>query len=400
MEKAKVFDSNTYNNAKKFMSRYIQRKHLVNILDKWSIKKTTKIMDMCEDIINAVQMTFLDIEELRFWLSKSQIDGNNLHFIYDVNFKDVNELKLKQMLNDVNKHTKNILDINEENIKGTELIHMFKIEHKYVLSFLSPAEINIRKLTEDGSPKFRQDKIVYPAFLELDFKNNQVIVIINPTSNLVHVDGRRQGKYYSFAPIADLYLEQGRRVLGLFHVKKPQWLTNALFHLAEDLSYHNNPHVEKLGLEMESKIKDFAKTILEESDISDVALIDSLSSDIQDSFISVLQEEFGEHSIDTDYRVYMQKTDQAKHLSIEVESKKHSLVSGTIGRIAKQSRQGSDVKLLGLEVRLDTNNIYRFKIEDGEDHILIRSSNSFTQEEVVQNVLSKLREYKNGVPHR
>jgi hypothetical protein len=399
MENTDMFNQDIYTNSIKFMNRYIQKKHLQKIVTKWGIKKSKKLMDMYEEITRSIQMNIIDIDDFRSWLSKNQIDGNNYHFIYEAEFSEVSEKKLQELINSFLDNTENILSINENTIKNTQLVYVFKQENRYVLSFVSPAEITIRKDQGDGSFRFVQEKIIYPSFLELDFKNNNIIVVLNPTTNLCHVDGKQLGGRQNFSPIVDLILENGRKILGSFYVSKPAWLPNALFNLAEDLSYHNNPKVEELSLNMEERIKSFAEELMDQSGITDVALIDSLSADIQDSYISVLQEEFGENNSDSIYRVFMQKTDQAS-TSVAVESKIDNLTSGTVGKIAKQSRQDSDVKMIGLEVRLDDKNIYRFRIEDGKDHILIRPSNRFTEEEVVQNVLSKLRQYKDGAPHR
>ncbi|PGT49816.1 hypothetical protein COD13_29035 [Priestia megaterium] len=400
MENAKMFDKGSYENALKYMDRYLQKKHLKKVSKKWGFKNTTKLMDMFEDIIRSVQVGVIDGDDFRGWLSKSQIDGNNHHFVFEGEFIDVNELKFQQLINNMNQNTESILDINEENLTETKLIYVFKLEHKYVLAFLSPAEITVRQNLEDGSFRYNQEKVVYPAYLEFDFKHNNIIVVLNPTSNLSHVNGIQPGgRQNNFASIADFFLEQARGIVGSFHVRKPVWLPNALFNLAEDLSYHNNPEVEQLSLKMEDSIKKFSQNLMEQSGISDIALVDSLSSEIQDSYISALQEEFGENNSDDTYRVFMQKTDQAS-TSVAVESKVDNLTSGVVGRIAKQSRQDSDVKMIGLEVKLDEKTMYRFRIEDGPDHILIRPSNRFTEEEVVQNVLSKLRQYKDGIPNR
>ncbi|MCY7761159.1 hypothetical protein MOB14_05965 [Bacillus spizizenii] len=347
---------------------------------------------MYNEIIDLVRFGFIDITEFSKWLSRSQLDGNNYHFIYDVDFTEINEAAAEKLLENSDDTTENILDINENKLNETKLIDIFKINHKYVLAFLSPAEISIKQNIGD-SYSFQNKKITYPAFVVFDFLNNNVSVILNPTTGLVHVDNINQGKYSSFSPIADFYLRNAKDILGKFTINKPKWLSKALFQFAEELSAIKDPEVKKRSHSMDKKIKNFSKKILEENGITDTALINSFCIEIKDSFISVLQEEYGFEEYESPYRVYLQKTDQAS-TSIAVESKTNILTNGTTGRIAKQSRQVSDVKVIGLEYNPNEYNLYRFRIEDGDDHILIKPSNRFTEEEVIQNVLSKLREYK------
>ncbi|HLL60369.1 MAG TPA: hypothetical protein VK338_01505 [Candidatus Nitrosocosmicus sp.] len=383
-----------YENAFNFMKRYIQNKHLNKVLNTWGIKKTRRLQDMHEEIIDRVRFGLIDIKDFSDWLSISQIDGNNYHFVYDVDFIKTKEKVAKEILENSHHVTENILTLNPDSINQTTLINVFKLQHKYVFVFLSPAEIALKREYIDGSYSYINKKIVYPSIVECDFKNNTVNVILNPTTGLVHVDNVSQGKYSSFSPIADLYLEKTKELLGNFIINKPEWLPKAFFEFAEELSAIKDPKIQEVLRNMDEKIRDFSKDILEENNIIDIALKDSFYAEIQDSFITVLQEEYGiEGDYEDPYRVYFQKTDQATS-SIAVESKTNILTNGTTNRIAKQSRQDSDLKVIGLEYRPDEHNLYRFRIEDGVDHILIKPSNRFTEEEVVQNVISKLREYK------
>lgn len=389
-----ILDTERRENSLKFMNRYVQKKQLLKIINKWKVKNQTKLSDMYNEILNAVQLNIISIEEFRSWLSKNQIDGNNYHFVYDVNFQNITEELLHNTIVNFEKISTKLFDVNEEILKTTKLIYAFRKKHKYVLSFIAPGQISQKVKKLDGTIRFENIDILYPAFVEFDFQNKNVIVVLNPTSNLLHVDGKQKGKYHSFSPIADLYLEKCRDILGSFYVEKPRWITEALYSLAEEVSYHNNPEIEDRSIKMQEKIKEFAKDTLEESDITDIALIDSFASTIQDDFILALQEEFGVIKADTKYQVYSQKTDQAT-TSIALESKGRFLDAGNAGKIAKQSRQDSDLVTLGLEVNFSDEKKYRFSIEDGKDHILIKTNNIFTEEEVVQeDVLSKLRQYK------
>ncbi|MDA5107867.1 hypothetical protein O3V59_05820 [Brevibacillus thermoruber] len=380
-------------NALNYMDRYIQKKHLLKIINKWKIKNRTRNRDMFDDIIRAVQFNLIPLDEFRSWLSQNQIDGNNYHFIYDVDFLGLKETDLEKLTENQNIYTINILDINKDNLEGIALVHVFKLENRYVLSFLAKGQISKKKLVGDGTIKVETENIVYPAFVEFDFNNNNVIVVLNPTANLVHVNGIQLGKYNDFSPIADEFLKETRKRIGTFYVKKPRWITYALHSLAEEATYHNNPEVESRSIQAQEIIEDFARQLLEQNDITDVALIDSFAAEIQSAFVMILQEQFQVITSDSSIGVFLQKTDQAR-TTIELEGKGQNLNIGTPGRIARQCRQDSDLKILGIDIKMPDENRYRFKIEDGKDHILIRPNNNFTEEEVVQYVLSKLHKHK------
>ncbi len=379
-------------NVFKYMERYVQKKHLLKVIHNWGIKNRTRQRDIFNDMINAVQLNIIQLPDFCKWLSRHQIDGNNYHFVYDVDFLGLTAQDLENVFATPHHYIESILNLNESNLDTVALVDVFKIEDRFVFAYIAKGQIQKKNVNEEGTYRFTYEDILYPAYVEFDFSKGSVIVVLNPTSNINHVAGVSTGKLNNFSPIADIFLKESRKRFGVFYVKKPRWITNALYALAEESTMHYNPEVERRSLQEQEFIEEFARSLLEKHEITDVSLVDSFSSEIQESFIMVLQELYKPIRQENSMGVFLQKTDQAT-TTIELEGKGQHLNIGSIAKIARQSRRDSDLRLLGIDIKVNDND-YRFKIESGTDHILIRPNNKFTEEEVVQHVLSKLYKHK------
>ena len=93
--------------------------------------------------------------------------------------------------------------------------------------------------------------------------------------------------------------------------------------------------------------------------------------------------------------IFKQRSDGVTHI-ISVESTEDGFKTGSATQAARKSRQEGDIDLLG--VLLKTNErVYKFLVEQGRDAYLIRSTNTFVEEGVVNIVIRRLNEYREQI---
>ncbi|MGG0794519.1 hypothetical protein ABE137_11000 [Brevibacillus laterosporus] len=386
-------DENQIRNCINYMEKFIQRKHLLKMVDVFNVKTRVRLVDWYDDIISAVLFGLIDFKVFCNWLSTNQIDGGNHFFVYDADLQNISESTFQKYLDHFNLHYTDVLNVNTQNLKQTTLINVTKLENKYILCFLSPAQVSKKITTEDGLIKSELMDIMFPGFVEFDLNQKSVLVILNPVSNLDNVEGVKLGKYNSYTPVVDLFLKYSRKILGAFYVKKPNWLSKSLHSLTEEATYHNNPEIENKQKLISGFVEKFSTRVLHKNNIDDESYIYYLTEEIKSCLEVILLEELGNKN-NNEIGIFLQKTDQTC-TSIEVAGITQNINTGTAGRVAKQSRQDSEVNKLGIDIKIDDYNRQRFMIERGSDHILIHPyNNTFTEREAVLYVLSKLYKHK------
>ncbi len=71
-------------------------------------------------------------------------------------------------------------------------------------------------------------------------------------------------------------------------------------------------------------------------------------------------------------------------------------MNGSAAQAARRSRSDGDLDLIGI-IYKSPEKSYRFLVEQGSDSYLIRGTNAFVEEEVVNIVIRKLNEYRKQI---
>lgn len=343
------------------------------------------------------------------WLSLHQIDGNNYTFVYNLE-NSLPEGLLEGLYNNrrqlVSMRLSEINPDNESedlqtvmpNLDRVHLsgVHRNEAKETYTFSFVAPCEVNGSRA--DGSVRIYK-KLFFCHCVFFD-NSNDVKIIFNPTTNLLNVNGVKKKKRSDWSPIADLFFNKIKEIINIneLHIKSPTWIPQSLYQLAEDATSHKNPEITEKAFNAQESIESFAMGLLKEAGIdtdNEQAYVNKFIQDIQFSFEAQLIEKMGFNEEEDTITIFKQRSDGVTHI-ISVESTEEGFKSGLAAQAARRSRQDGDIDLLG--VILKTNErIYKFLVEQGTDAYLIRSTNTFVEEEVVNIVIRKLNEYREQI---
>ncbi|PFL63342.1 hypothetical protein COJ27_16190 [Bacillus cereus] len=401
-----------WENTLKILDTYTQYRHYQILFDKFNLKKRSSRDDMVkilQDTVTNAGLFAPIIPEayLEEWLALHQIDGNNYTYVYNLQ-ESINKDTLENVYND----RKDLVDMkiweidpdNESenmsqvmtNLNDITLtgIHRNELNSSYIFSFVSPCEVSGAR--RDGSNRVYK-KMFFSHFVCFD-NANDCKVIFNPTSNLLNVNGVRKEKRYDWAPIANMIFEKVQEYIGAVYIKAPNWIPQALYELAEDATSHNNPKITAASFNAQSKIVEFANVLLKDAEIdtdNEPALVNRLIQDIQLSFEVQLLENYGPSGEENSFTIFKQRSDGVTHI-ISVESTEDGLTSGPAAQAARRSRQDGDIDLLGVNLK-NGDRIHKFLVEQGTDAYLIRGTNTFIEEEVVNIVIRRLNQYREQI---
>mgnify|MGYP000422233567 CR=1 FL=1 len=360
----------------------LRKNHIVNIL-----------LSMIED-------KKITLDRLRSWLSLHQLDGNNHNFVFELKNSPFNKAFFEAL--SAEKETEDILKFNETNLLNSRLVNFQHdtSQKRAIFTYISPAEVIKRVPMESSGTQSILSKQIYFANIIIDYGYNVVIISINPTANLVSVDGTEKSRGTGFEPIANFYLNKIKEVVGSFHIKVPEWLPNALYLFAEDATYHHN---DKISTELNKaipKIEAMVNNLLDEFGLTDQSAISYVNEEFQQAFENVLIDKYGvaQDYKKNNYAVFEQKGDQVDAIiSVGCKTTNSDLTIGRAAKVAKATRSNSDITSLGIEYMLD-DVFYRVYVDSGKDYYLIRNKTmKFTGEVVIRNVVKQLTQYKNKI---
>lgn len=403
-----------WDNIFKILSEYTQQKHYYLLFDKYNLKKRSSRLDMALELQKSVKDTgmlgpVVSESTMEEWLSLHQIDGNNYTFVYNLNeipdskrldylYTHKNNLVNLRLSNvDVNQLAEDVLGLNNSGLDEIKLIgiHRDELKRKYIFSYVTSCLVN--EPNEQADLQYYKKLFFCHCVLFVESKDCKVI--FNPTSHLVHVNNVRKRKRHDWSPISNMFFENFKRLIGeKITTTPPEWIPYALYRLAEDATGHNNPIITSLSFGAQPAIEKFANQLLKEANIEtekEMALKNKFIQDIQLSFEMQLIEKYGFKQTEDEISIFKQRSDGVTHI-ISVESTYEGLKSGAAAEAARRSRKNSDIDLLGVILK-HKGHIYKFLVEYYENAYLIRGTNTFVEEEVVNIVCNKLNEYKEQI---
>lgn len=401
-----------WENINKFLEMYTQHKHYHILFDKYKIKKIASNRAMAKILFNAVNdkgVLFSAISHEAFddWFTHHQIDGNNYTFVYNLKDKPRADLLKNNYDNRQSLIKLNLTDINPDNESEdldsvmpnlTEItligIHKDEVNNKYTFSFISPCVVNGKR--PDGSARFF--KKIFFTHCVVSSDTYDCKIIFNPTANLEHVNGMAKAKRSDWTSIAGMFFQILKTYIGDIKITAPLWIPKGLSRFVEEATRHNNPIITEHSFNLQEKIVNFASDLLAEAGldpVKDNAMQMKLVQDIQVSFEAQLVEKYGVVQEESEnFEIYRQRSDGLTH-TIDVESREHGLL-GSAAQAAKRSRGDGDIDLLGINFRRDDRS-YKFLVEQGSDAYLIRGTNTFIEEEVVDIVIRRLNQYRDEI---
>lgn len=401
-----------WDNISKLLDMYTQHKHYHLLFDKYKISKKGSRKAMSSVLYQAVNdkgVLFSTISHEAFydWLAYHQIDGNNYTFVYNLKEKpDAQQLKslydakeslvkLKLWEIDPDNESEDLENV-MPNLKTINLvgIHRDEINNNYTFSFVSPCIVNGKRL--DGST--RLFKKIFFTHCVVSSDNYECKVIFNPTANLDNVNGVQKARRTDWSSIADMFFGVVKNYIGDIKITAPLWIPEALSRFVEEATRHNNPTISENAFKFEERIANFAAEILNEAEfdpVTDQAMHMRFIQDIQISFEAQLIEKFGIIQEESEtFDIFRQRSDGVTH-TIDVESRETGFM-GSSAQAAKRSRGDGDIDLLGINFKKDDRS-YKFLVEQGHDAYLIRGTNTFIEEEVVDIVIRRLNQYRDEI---
>lgn len=401
-----------WDNIHKILDDFTQHKHYQLFFDKHNLPKKNSRLDMEKVLYDSVMDEglvgpILPRDLFEDWLSLHQIDGNNYSFVYNLEEKPKKELLQNLFINRTNLIQRKVWEFDIENysenssdniLNLTDIylvgIHRDDEYGKYIFSFVSPCEVTGTKL--DGSNKVY--KKLFFAHCVFQDDSNDLKIVFNPTSNLLNVNSVKKKSRFDWTPVANMFFVQMMSIIGTHRIIAPKWIPQALFLMAEEATNHNNPEITELSFNAQDKIATFATDLLKDASIDlevESALVQRLVQDIQQSFEAQLVEKFGVNEDEESFSLFKQRSDGVNH-TINVESRVEGIRGGSVAQAAKRSRIDGDLDLIGIIYR-KAGRSYKFLVESASDAYLVRGTNTFIEEEVVNDVIRKLNEYRNQI---
>ncbi|MDA1887245.1 MULTISPECIES: hypothetical protein [Bacillus cereus group] len=401
-----------WDNIFKLLETYTQLKHYQILFDKYGLAKKGTRRGMLERLNEVLVDTGLlepaiDLEEFAEWLSLHQIDGNNHTYVYNIENKPSLEF-----LQELHQEKENYIDMKlweidpdnkseelyhvMENLDDIKLIGISRDEDRgeYIFSFISPCIVSGIKVNGDS----RLYKKIFFCHCVLFDNSDDMKIIFNPTTNTLNVNGMKKGKKGDWSPIANMFFHKVRTYIGNCRVNPPNWTPEALFRLAEDATNHNNPEINRRSLNAQATIEVFASHLLKIAGVdvkTEEALKNRFIQDVQLSFESQLIEKYGYNEEEESFSLFRQRSDGITH-TVNVESREEGFRAGSAAQAAKRSRQDGDVDLLGVILNTENCN-YKFFVEYASNAYVIRGTNTFVEEEVVNIVIRKINEYRRQI---
>ncbi|WP_199615577.1 hypothetical protein [Paenibacillus alkalitolerans] len=399
-----------WDNINRLLDSYTQHKHYHIIFDKYRLPRKGSSKLMAETLYNAVNdkgvlYSIISREAFYDWLTYHQIDGNNYTFVYNLQEKPVEGL-LKNLYD----NREELIDIklweincdNESedlssvmpNLDDIKLVNIHKQDMRYVFSFIAPCLVNGKM--EDGAQ--RLFKKIFFAHCVISSDNNDCKVIFNPTAHLVSVNNTQKDRRTDWSPIANMFFFRLKTYIGDIKIKAPLWIPEALSRFVEEATNHNNPVITQHSFNHQDKIYDFATELMKEVNLDpekDQAILMKFVQDIQLSFEAQLIEKYGVIHENEVFEIFRQRSDGVTH-TIDVASREAGLRAGAAAQAAKRSRADSDIDLLGINYKREDRS-YKFLVEQGADAYLVRGTNTFIEEEVVNIVIRKLNQYRDEI---
>lgn len=383
-------------NIRELLGAHSQRKHLLTLCEKYNFKNRFGKLNIIDELIAKIKNGAIPYNEFKKWLALHQIDGNNCFYVYELDEHNFVELS-PYLESKSHEFTSDITLMNKDNIHCTQLvdINIDRIENLLIFSFISPAKVLKKELIADDT---RQDVLVtqlYYANVIVNLSSSQIIVSINPTANLMEVCGVYKERKTYFEPIAEHFLNELREIAS-FTTRDPRWVYSALFHFAEEGTYHNNPHIAKELQERSEEIDLFVKDILTKTNMDDPASIFYLQEETKQAFENLLIDKYGVNAQDNSYKIFEQKGDQVDAY-VHVGSRTSYLDEGNAAKVAKATRSYSDVTVLGVEKMVDST-AFRFVISKGKNYYLIKSHGTkFAEVRMVYELIGKINSYKEKI---
>lgn len=383
------------NNIENLLQTHLQYKHINKAIEQFGLNRNNK-SGFIDELLEKVTLGNIPLKEFYDWLTIHQIDGNNYFFVFELNEHDITPELLSNLETNSDRLSKNIADINIENLTDTELtaIRFNQEDLRAVFTYISPASIIRRE--KDGNNTIAITEIVtYWSHVIVDLKKQQITVVINPTANLVAVRGIEKNRRTYFEPIANHYLSELQKNLN-FTIKKSDWVDEALYLLAEEGTYHNNPRINIELNKYSKRLDSFAEEMLIDAQILDQASLEYFQDEMKQVFENLLIDKYGVISTEDQFRVFKQVGDNTDTV-VYVSSRTSNLQEGRAAKVAKATRTLSDVSILGVEREKD-GKIYRLLISKQTDGFLVKNLTSrFTEEVVISDVISKINTYRGKI---
>lgn len=385
-------------NIENILKVHTQNKHFFKLNE--SLKITNTKVKLIADMFELLKNDTIKEKDFIDWLSLHQLDGNNYFFVYEISSKHLTKEFFEDFFDNIDSSIiNNIIDCTIESVKNTLLVNTYNDVNfnRAIFTFISPAKVLSKEKLDNGSVQDVLQSQLYYANVIIDYKNNLAIISINPTTKLVQVDG--EDKKNGFSTIADLYLKRIKDVIGQFFVRSQYIIPSVLHKLAEEATYHNNPLIEeKLTLAI-PKIEKVVSGLLEEFEVEEQAANYYLNGEFQQAFENILIDKYGiECDSQNGYKVFEQKGDKlGSFVYVGCKTDDTNLMSGRLAKVAKATRNNSDITLLGIEYTCE-NEKFRFYVDCKDDCYLIKSKSiRFTREEVIHDVIEKIEFYKREI---
>lgn len=393
----KILSDHKKENLLSLIEIHTQIKHFNTLHPDLTVSKRRKA-EILRILLEKLENQEISYEQFYSWLALHQLDGNNCFFVYEMTKPMFSKDYFDKLIPSLLPNVRDILEYNANDLCESTLVNMLHdvAQKRAIFTYISPANILKKIQGEDGVSQ-KAFKQIYYANIIINYDHNIIIVSINPTAHLEDVEGVEKGR--EFSQIASFYLKKIKSLVGEFYIRVPTWIPDALNRLAKEATYHNNEEIENKLNEATPIVEEMVSKLTEKYGLNDQALVYYMTEEFLLTFENALVDKYGvKDKGEESYSVFEQKGDQVNTLiTISCNSETSDLKHGRVAKVAKATRNNSEITQLGLITTIN-NERYRFYIKNGEDYFLIKSKSiKFTKEEVIRNVIERLEFYRKEI---
>lgn len=357
------------------------------------LKKAKTKESYIDNVTYALMNEDINLDNFHQWASQINLHQNNTLYVFDLINTNFSKQYQKSIPKEIKQSLVHLYDISLGTLDSIKLINISLENDKIIFSFVLPSEIIIKPTL--GNADSRIEKDYFFAYAWIDLELNNLIISLPSKSNLISVNNHTITRNNT-DKIMSILKEHFHKNIHQLDFKPQNWVLNALRSITEEYFDHHNPLISKQKESFEKK---------ESNDIIDL-IVDSyniVNNDVSKkrlkrSLIEIFENElfnlFEPVSKKLPFDIFLQEVDKGI-TQFRADNGSNGFNTFEARQIILKMIQNGSITSLGLSYKYDTSKKLNYKICANPYYFTLKRLNTgFTRKEIVDDVLSKLNEYK------
>lgn len=351
---------------------------------------------------NVVDTLMLDQIPFTFfmeWLSHIHLEGNNMLYVFEPTDDHLFDRNPIDQLS--SKAVSKITPLYELNAKSINDIYLVNVKedtdrNQLIFTLAAPSKI-AQKDTDTKEIEYIDD--IYLCYVIIDYNLKHFVLMMHPTDNLYSLNGEVRKDWDDHIWLFKLKFRS--QVIN-FKFADPDWVAEALIDITEEYFHHNNPLITQ-------KLNDFEKNILSsavdrittnEPTFKRSDFMTRISKSIKRLYEKELVNLYKVIENEKPFDIFLHKAGKDV-TEFKANAKGNGLSYAQCAEIVRLIGENSDITTLGIIHKVEDNGEkkkFPYSVYKTDKYYsLKRTSTATTVKEVVDDVLRKLKNYKQEV---